>query len=129
MSKFSNSFTDGRNYHPDHWRTVTASSSPVCGYDDRVLEVSGVPFIFWSVDPLDWRDPRRGNRGCENHRFAARAIILAHDIHETTVDAVPAIIVALKNRGIQFVTVTKLFEPQELLPGYSIHNNLMRPTK
>jgi peptidoglycan/xylan/chitin deacetylase (PgdA/CDA1 family) len=46
------------------------------------------------------------------------AIILAHDIHETTVDAVPAIIVALKNRGIHFVTVTKLFEPQELLPGY-----------
>jgi peptidoglycan/xylan/chitin deacetylase (PgdA/CDA1 family) len=91
---------------------------PYGGYDDHVLAVAGVPFIFWSIDPLDWRDR-------DSDLVAARiidaprgAIILAHDIHETTVDAVPAVIVALKERGVHFVTVTKLFAPQELLPGY-----------
>ena len=91
---------------------------PYGGYDDRVLEVSGVPFIFWSVDPLDWRDRDAEIVAARIIDSPAGAIILAHDIHETTVDAVPAIIVSLKNRGIHFVTVTKLFEPQELLPGY-----------
>ena len=91
---------------------------PYGGYDDRVLEVSGVPFIFWSVDPLDWRDRDAEIVAARIIDSPPGAIILAHDIHETTVDAVPAIIVALKNQGIYFVTVTKLFVPQELLPGY-----------
>ena len=47
----------------------------------------------------------------------AGAIILAHDIHRTTVAAAPAIIEALRNRGIHFVTVTKLFEPEQLVAG------------
>lgn len=91
---------------------------PYGGYDDRVLEVSGVPFIFWSVDPLDWRDRDAEIVAARIVDSPAGAIILAHDIHETTVAAVPAIIAALKERGIHFVTVTKLFAPQELLPGY-----------
>ncbi len=91
---------------------------PYGAYNDRVLEAAGVPFIFWSVDPLDWRDRDAEIVAARIIEAPPGAIILAHDIHETTVDAVPAIIVALKNRGIHFVTVTKLFEPQELLPGY-----------
>ena len=91
---------------------------PYGGYDYRVLEVSGVPFIFWSVDPLDWRDRDAEIVAARIINSPPGAIILAHDIHETTVDAVPAIIVALKNRGVHFVTVTKLFAPQELFPGY-----------
>ena len=67
---------------------------------------------------MDWRDRDAEVVAARIIDSPAGAIILAHDIHETTVDAVPAIIVSLKNRGIHFVTVTKLFEPQELLPGY-----------
>ena len=91
---------------------------PYGAYNDRVLEVAGVPFIFWSVDPVDWRDRDAEIVAARIIDAPPGAIILAHDIHETTVEAVPAIIVALKNRGIHFVTVTKLFAPQELLPGY-----------
>ncbi len=89
---------------------------PYGAYNDSVLAASRLPIIFWSVDPLDWK-----NRDAET--VAARisdapvgAIILAHDIHKSTVDAVPAIIAALHGRGIHFVTVSKLFEPQTLLP-------------
>ena len=91
---------------------------PYGAYNDRVLEIAGIPFIFWSVDPLDWRDRDAEIVAARIVDAPPGAIILAHDIHESTVDAVPAIIVALKNRGIHFVTVTKLFAPQELLPGY-----------
>ena len=88
-------------------------------YDDRVMAAAGLPIIFWSVDPRDWE-------ARDADIVAARiidwspvgAIILAHDIHKSTVDAVPAIIAAFKGRGIHFVTVTKLFEPQTLLPGH-----------
>ena len=91
---------------------------PYGAYDDNILAMLGVPLIFWTVDTLDWRDRDAEVVAARVIASPPGAIILAHDIHESTVDAVPAIIVALKNRGIHFVTVTKLFEPQELLPGY-----------
>ncbi len=87
-------------------------------YDDRVQAVSGLPIIFWSVDPMDWRDRNAEIVAARIIDSPVGAIILAHDIHKSTVDAVPAIIEALKGRGIHFVTVTKLFEPQPLLPGH-----------
>ena len=87
---------------------------PYGAYNDRVLAASGLPIIFWSVDPLDWRDRDAATVAARIMEAPVGAIILAHDIHKSTVDAVPAIIDALRGRGIQFVTVTKLFEPQEL---------------
>ena len=87
-------------------------------FNDRVKAASGLPIIFWTVDPLDWRDRDAEIVAARIIDSPVGAIILAHDIHKTTVDAVPAIIVALKSRGIHFVTVTKLFEPQPLLPGH-----------
>ncbi len=87
---------------------------PYGAYNDRVLAASGLPIIFWSVDPLDWRDRDAAIVAARIMEAPVGAIILAHDIHKSTVDAVPAIINALRGRGIQFVTVTNLFEPQEL---------------
>lgn len=97
---------------PEHIRP------PYGAYDDHVLAVAAMPFIFWSVDPLDWRDRDAEIVAGRIIDSPAGAIILAHDIHETTVDAIPAVIAVLKDRGIHFVTVTELFAPQELLPGY-----------
>ena len=87
---------------------------PYGAYNDRVLAASGLPIIFWSVDPLDWRDRDAATVAARIMEAPVGAIILAHDIHKSTVDAVPAIIDALRGRGIEFVTVSKLFEPQEL---------------
>ena len=90
---------------------------PYGAYNDRVMAVSGLPIIFWSVDPLDWKDRDAEIVAARIIESPAGAIILAHDIHKTTVAAVPAIIEALHKRGIHFVTVTKLFEPQALVSG------------
>ncbi len=85
-------------------------------YNDSVLAASGLPVIFWSVDPLDWKDRDAETVAARIADAPVGAIILSHDIHKSTVDAVPAIIAALHGRGIHFVTVSKLFEPQTLLP-------------
>lgn len=90
---------------------------PYGAYNDLVLAVSGLPIIFWSVDPLDWRDRDADVVAARIIESPAGAIILAHDIHKTTVAAVPAIIEALRERGIHFVTVTQLFEPEQLVAG------------
>lgn len=100
---------------------------PYGAYNDHVLEIAGLPFIIWSVDPVDWRDRDAEIVAARIIVAPPGAIILAHDIHESTVDAVPAIIVGLKNRGIHFVTVTKLFAPQELLPGHDYYQQPDEP--
>lgn len=66
----------------------------------------GVPIILWDVDTLDWK-----NRDvAEVTRLALAgtrpgSIVLLHDIHPTTIAAVPGIIARLKEQGYTFVTV------------------------
>lgn len=65
---------------------------------------------LWDVDPLDWKSPRSSTK--VHDRVLAQtkpgSIILCHDIHAETVDAMPAVMDELKARGFQFVTVTQL---------------------
>lgn len=69
----------------------------------------GYPVILWSVDPLDWKRP---GAGVISSRILAGAssggIVLSHDLHGQTVDAMPATLDGLLNRGFKFVTVSQL---------------------
>ena len=67
--------------------------------------------VLWDVDPLDWKAPRSAAKVHERvlKQTKAGSIILCHDIHRETVDAMPATLDDLKARGFQFVTVTQLF--------------------
>jgi peptidoglycan-N-acetylglucosamine deacetylase len=69
----------------------------------------GYPVILWSVDPLDWKRP---GAGVISSRILAGAssggIVLAHDLHAQTVDAMPAALDGLLKRGFKFVTVSQL---------------------
>ena len=69
----------------------------------------GYPVIMWSVDPLDWKNR---NSGLITSRILAGAssggIVLAHDLHAQTVDAMPATLDGLLRRGFKFVTVSQL---------------------
>lgn len=69
----------------------------------------GYPTIIWSVDPNDWKD-RNSSIISSRIRAGARAgsIILAHDIHATTVSAMPSTLPALEQRGLRFVSVATL---------------------
>ncbi|MGJ8655638.1 MAG: polysaccharide deacetylase family protein [Akkermansiaceae bacterium] len=69
----------------------------------------GYPTILWDVDPEDWRKPgvsvvrNRVISGTKNG-----SIILLHDLHSSSVDAVPGILDELLRRGYKFVTVSQL---------------------
>ena len=62
----------------------------------RLNEQFGLKVILWSVDPLDWKY-RNSNRVYTSIIQNTRpgSIILAHDIHATTVAAMPATLDAL----------------------------------
>jgi peptidoglycan-N-acetylglucosamine deacetylase len=65
--------------------------------------------ILWDVDPLDWKRP---GPSIVASRIIAGArpgsIILSHDIHPPTIEAMPQVFDALLARGFKFVTVSEL---------------------
>lgn len=69
----------------------------------------GYKIILWDVDPLDWkfRDASRVETEILS-RARPGSIILSHDIHKTTVDAMPSTLDALTAKGFKFVTVSEL---------------------
>ncbi len=75
----------------------------------RLNEEFQLPVILWSVDPQDWKirkAPHVSNHILQNSN--AGAIVLAHDIHPSTIDAMPATLDGLLAKGFQFVTVSEL---------------------
>ncbi len=69
----------------------------------------GYPTILWDVDPEDWKKP--GVSVIRNRILSGTkngSIILLHDLHKSSVDAVPSTIDALLRRGYKFVTVSQL---------------------
>ena len=75
----------------------------------RLAEEFGLKVILWSVDPLDWKY-RNSNRVYSYiiQNTQPGSIILAHDIHATTVAAMPATLDSLLGKGYKFVTVSEL---------------------
>ena len=76
---------------------------------DMIFSEFGYATIMWSVDPMDWRRPgvsvvtSRLVNGAH-----PGAIMLAHDIHPPTIQAMPAMFDQLIAKGYQFVTVSQL---------------------
>lgn len=69
----------------------------------------GYSTIMWSVDPQDWRRPGVGVVTSRLVNGAhPGAIMLAHDIHPPTIQAMPAMFDQLLAKGYQFVTVSQL---------------------
>ena len=75
----------------------------------RFTEDYRLKVILWSVDPLDWKY-RNANRVYSSitQNTQPGSIILAHDIHATTVAAMPSTLDALTAKGYKFVTVSEL---------------------
>src|SRR5205085_3487502 len=77
----------------------------------------GYKIVLWDVDPLDWRRPGPSvvcNRIVKNTR--AGSIILAHDIHPGTIEAMPCVLNQLEAKGFKFVTVSELIAMETPLP-------------
>ena len=69
----------------------------------------GYSCILWDIDPLDWRRPGPGVVAARVVSGATNgSIILLHDIHAGSVQAVPQIVDTLIAQGYTFVTVSQL---------------------
>lgn len=80
----------------------------------------GVSFVNWSVDTLDWKSKNADAVYNEIMEYATDgAIILCHDLHKTTVDAMERAIPDLLEEGYQLVTVSELmsYSENKLEPG------------
>ncbi|MDX3388298.1 polysaccharide deacetylase family protein [Streptomyces niveiscabiei] len=78
----------------------------------------GSPLVLWDVDSLDWQHKDRDlTVRTVLDKVAPGSVVLLHDLHPTTVDAVPALIEGLTARGYTLVTVPELFADLDLRPG------------
>ena len=69
----------------------------------------GYKCILWDVDPLDWKIRNAEHVKSEILKGAVSgSIILSHDIHKTTVDAMPETLDGLLAKGFKFLTVSEL---------------------
>ena len=74
-------------------------------------EGTGTPLVLWKVDPKDWqvRDAATVRQRVVEATYDG-AIVLMHDIYESTVEAVGGIIDDLRAQGYEFLTVSELAE-------------------
>jgi len=71
----------------------------------------GYDIILWDVDPLDWKRPGPTvvrNRILKETRPGS--IVLSHDIHPGTIEAMPSTLAELESKGFKFVTVSELLD-------------------
>ncbi|MGR7997327.1 polysaccharide deacetylase family protein [Xanthobacter sp. ZOL 2024] len=77
----------------------------------------GLAMVYWSADSLDWKN--RDAQAIYDKVMAQTrpgGIILMHDIHATTVAAVPRVLDALQAKGYHFVTVSQLIAMNKPMP-------------
>ncbi len=93
--------------------TMTTMRPPYGAVNDQVRKIARDQFdyttIMWSVDPLDWKY-RNSARVTQQlvDGAASGGILLCHDIHATTVAAMPSTLDQLLAKGFRFVTVREL---------------------
>lgn len=82
-----------------------------------VKSAVAAPIILWSVDPLDWKY-RNADTVYNNIVKNAHdgAIVLVHDIYQTSVQGALRAIDTLKAQGYEFVTVTELLRRRGITP-------------
>jgi peptidoglycan/xylan/chitin deacetylase (PgdA/CDA1 family) len=77
----------------------------------------GYQIVLWDVDPYDWKRPGPTvvrNRILQETRPGS--IVLSHDIHPGTIEAMPSTFDALEAKGFKFVTVSELIRAAAAQP-------------
>lgn len=85
---------------------------------EHLNKTLGISFIYWTIDPLDWknRDPKLVHQRIVEQATPG-AIVLAHDIHPTTVDAMPQVLDDLAAKGYRFGTLSQMVEMDKASNG------------
>lgn len=86
-------------FRPPYWAINTG----------MLMDIS-MPFAMWDIDTQDWRTKNIKKNIASISNVKSGDIIIMHDIHETSVASVAAIVESLKSRGFSFLTVSEILE-------------------
>lgn len=95
---------------------TTALRPPYGAYSEKVQQIlNKTPLIFWNVDTEDWEnlDKDKTTKAVMN-QVSDGSIVLMHDIHSSTAEAMKEIVPKLIAEGYQLVTVEELLYYKEL---------------
>lgn len=95
---------------------------PYGSVNTAIAPIIGLPISQWSIDSLDWKthNAQKITTEIRNHAFNG-GIVLMHDIHPETVEALPTVINNLRKDGYEFLTLSQILrhEPLPLTEYYS----------
>ena len=93
---------------------------PYGAINDTLRNAVDMSFIMWNVDSLDWKNRNTGSimEQVKKQTYPG-SIILMHDIHQTTINALPSVIEYLQKNGYTLVTVSELLNHQ--LEGHRLY--------
>lgn len=83
---------------------------PYGASNELVRAATALPPVMWTVDTYDWQN-KNPSLILQNVKDGLQpgSVILMHDIHQTTIDALPAVLDYLINQGYKFVTISDLY--------------------
>lgn len=93
-------------------QAATVARAPYGSWNQDVIDTVGKPFFMWSLDSLDWqyKNADLDYNEVMNGDLTDGTVILMHDIHEASVQALLRIIPDLTAQGYKFVTVSEMAE-------------------
>ncbi len=96
----------GKNYFPKLVRPPRGQIKPS---QRALIEGMGMKLVGWDVDPHDWSHHQSEPRIIKNFllKVTDGKVVLAHDVHPHTVEAMRAVLPKLKNK-FSFDTVSQL---------------------
>ena len=89
--------------------TPSTFRPPYGSINDHVSSLLPLAPVLWSIDTLDWKH-RNANQtvAIVNARLHNNAIILMHDIHQPTADALDRVLANIQAAGYEMVTISEL---------------------
>lgn len=92
-------------------QAATVFRPPYGSTNTRVEQYVDVPTVLWTIDTLDWKTKDPDAIFVEvKENLKPGAIILMHDIHATTIEALELVLPYLEEQGYTSVEVSKVLE-------------------
>ena len=85
---------------------------PYGGINATIQAAVDQSFILWDVDTLDWKNRNTASIMKEVRKARPGSIILMHDVHQTSINALPTVLQYLTKQGFELVTIDELMGDQ-----------------
>lgn len=85
---------------------------PYGGINATIQAAVDQSFILWDIDTLDWKNRNTASIMKEVRKARPGSIILMHDVHQTSINALPSVLQYLTEQGFELVTIDELMGDQ-----------------